>query len=583
MAILMKRIKQIGRLALPYWRLGLMIIALMIISTALSLSSPMLVKLLIDGVLIDGNRGLLNWLAVIFMLVYLVGSFLQMATSYTYNFLGQRLLLDIRHMLYEHIEHLSPSFFSKNKTGDIIQRLYGDVAQIQSLVSTRVIGILTNVIMSIGIIFMLLMLDFKLTLFTLIVFPFFGLSSIYFAKKIRVRERIVREKSGELLSFFQETISLMPVIQSFVREKSEARRHLKKSREIINLALAGTLLYSSSGLISGFLATAATTFVYWYGGHSIFEGTMTLGGLVAYSTYVGKLFGPITSLVGQNQGIQAALVSIERVFEFLDIKPEVKDASNAVDLKFPRGEITFDQVSFSYDGKTPTLSDISFQIKPGESVALVGGSGSGKSTIANLLLRFYDPTKGGIRMDGRDLRKIRLSNLREHIGVVSQDVTLFNTSIAENILYGRRGASSDEVIASAYLANIGQFIEENLPDRFETVVGEKGARLSGGQKQRISIARVILKNPRVLILDEATSALDSESEKVVQSVLDYLMKGRTTLVIAHRFSTIKNVDRIIVLDRGRIAEMGTHEKLYQAGGLYRQLYDTQFNVDEQAA
>jgi subfamily B ATP-binding cassette protein MsbA len=575
----MRRLRQIGRLALPYWKLGILIILLMLISTGLSLISPLLVKFLIDNVLIDKNYELLNWLAVVFVISYLLGAVLQAATSYSYNFLAQRLLLDIRQMLYEHIEHLSPSFFSKHKTGDIIQRLYSDTTQIQSLISTRLINILMNVISAVGIILILLLLDATLTLFTLLVFPLFALTSIYFGKKIRVRERRVREKSGEMLSFFQETIGLMPVVQSFVREKTEAIRHLKKSRELIGLSLAGTLLFSASGAITGLLVTLATTFVYWYGGRSVFAGTLTLGGLIAYSTYVGKLFGPISALVGQNQGIQAALVSIDRVFEFLDVKPEVKSAKDAVELKRVRGQIIFDEVNFSYDGRSPILKDINLRIEPGESVALVGGSGSGKSTIASLLLRFYDPKKGSVRIDGRDLRNINLASLRSHTGVVSQDVTLFNTTILENIRYGRHGASDDEVIAAAYLANIGQFIEEFLPDKFDTVVGERGARLSGGQKQRINVARVILKNPAILILDEATSALDSESERSVQAVLDYLMQGRTTLIIAHRFSTIKNVDRIVVLDSGQIVEVGTHEQLYASGGLYRQLYDTQFKVE----
>lgn len=579
MQLLMRRLRQIGRLALPYWKLGILIILLMLISTGLSLISPLLVKFLIDNVLIDKNYELLNWLAVVFVISYLLGAVLQAATSYSYNFLAQRLLLDIRQMLYEHIEHLSPSFFSKHKTGDIIQRLYSDTTQIQSLISTRLINILMNVISAVGIILILLLLDATLTLFTLLVFPLFALTSIYFGKKIRVRERRVREKSGEMLSFFQETIGLMPVVQSFVREKTEAIRHLKKSRELIGLSLAGTLLFSASGAITGLLVTLATTFVYWYGGRSVFAGTLTLGGLIAYSTYVGKLFGPISALVGQNQGIQAALVSIDRVFEFLDVKPEVKSAKDAVELKRVRGQIIFDEVNFSYDGRSPILKDINLRIEPGESVALVGGSGSGKSTIASLLLRFYDPKKGSVRIDGRDLRNINLASLRSHTGVVSQDVTLFNTTILENIRYGRHGASDDEVIAAAYLANIGQFIEEFLPDKFDTVVGERGARLSGGQKQRINVARVILKNPAILILDEATSALDSESERSVQAVLDYLMQGRTTLIIAHRFSTIKNVDRIVVLDSGQIVEVGTHEQLYESGGLYRQLYDTQFKVE----
>jgi ABC-type multidrug transport system fused ATPase/permease subunit len=560
-----------------------MILFLMLFSTGISLVSPLMMKMFVDNVLIDGNRVLLKWFAIIFVLIYVLGAILQTVTSYCYNYLGQRLMLDIRNMLYEHIERMSPSFFSKNRSGDIIQRLYTDTSQIQSLVSTRIINILMNVISAVGIIGILLTLNLQLTLLILLVFPLFALATVYFSKKIRARERKTKEKSGELLSFFQETISFMSVVQSFIREKTEARRHMQKSRELIGLSLNGTLLYSSSGFVNGLLAISATAFVYWFGGNAIFDGTLTLGGLLAYNSYVTKLFGPITGLIGQNQGIQAALVSLERIFEFLDVKQEVKDGVNAASLKMIKGRIAFDQVSFSYDGKTQILRDISFQVEPGEPVALVGGSGSGKSTIGNLLLRFYDPDKGSISLDGRDLRKIKLISLRQHVGVVSQDVALFNTTILENIRYGRRDASDDDVIAAAYLAGIGSFIEECLPEKFNTVVGEKGAKLSGGQKQRISVARVILKNPKILILDEATSALDSESEKVVQTVLDYLMEGRTTLVIAHRFSTIKNVDRIIVLDGGRIVESGTHQELYQAGGSYRLLYDNQFREKTVAA
>src|SRR5262245_61939630 len=579
MGLILKRYRQIGRMALPYWKIGAIIMILMLFATAVSLINPLLMKFLVDNVLIDWNPPLLKWVAIICIMIYVLGGILQAAISYSYTFLGQRLLIDIRSMLFEHIEHMSLSFFLKNKSGDIIQRLYNDASQIQSLVSTRLINILLNIITAIGTIVILLFLNQSLTLIAMLVFPLFAIVALYFSKKIRAREKIVKEKTGELLSFFQETIGLIPMVQSFVKEKFEARRHLKKSRELIDLALNGTLLYSSSSFLHGLLVSSTTALVYWYGGSAVFEGTMTLGGLIAYTNYVTRLFGPISALIGQNHGIQSALVSLERVFEFLDVKPEVKDISHSQVLKKVKGAITFENVWFSYDGKTDSLQDLTFEVKPGEAIALVGASGSGKSTIANLLLRFYDPQKGCIRLDGIDLKNIKLSSLRQHVGHVSQDITLFNTSILENIRYGRKGTTDDEVIASAYLANLGDFIEERLPEAFNTVVGEKGAKLSGGQKQRISVARVILKNPKILVLDEATSALDTESEKNVQLVLDYLMKGRTTFIIAHRFSTIKNVDRVIVLENGKIAESGTPDELYKAFGIYRQLYDNQFQQE----
>ena len=583
MELILKRMRQIGKLSLPYWRLGIIIMILMSFSSVVSLVNPLLMKFLVDNVLIDWNPPLLKWVIIIFILVYILSGFLQAATAYIYNFLGQRVLIDIRGMLFEHIAHMSPSFFSKHKSGDIIQRVYNDTIQIQKLVSTSLIAILMEVLTAVGTIAILLLLDYKLTLITLIVFPLFALVSLYYNKKIRNLETILQKGSGELMSFFQETITLMLLVQSFVREKYEARRYVKKSRELMDRFLSGSLLYWRFNFTHGLLISSATALVYWYGGSAVFEGTLTLGGLIAYTTYISKLFGPISNLLNQNQGVQAALVSLERVFEFLDIKPEVKDIAHPRELKKVNGVVAFENVWFSYDGKTDSLQDITFEVKPGEAVALVGGSGSGKSTIANLLLRFYDPQKGCIRLDGIDLKNIKLSSLRHYVGQVSQDVTLFNTTILENIRYGRKDASDDEIIASAYLANLGDFIEERLPEQFNTVVGEKGAKLSGGQKQRISVARVILKNPRILILDEATSALDTESEKIVQLVLDYLMKGRTTFIIAHRFSTIKNVDRVIVLDNGKIAEIGTPDELYQASGIYRQLYDNQFRQESRAA
>jgi ATP-binding cassette, subfamily B, bacterial len=583
MELILKRMRQIGKLALPYWKLGVTIIILMSFSSVVSLVNPLLMKFLVDNVLIDWNPPLLKWVTIIFILVYILSGTLGAATSYCNTFLANRLTIDIRTVLFEHIEHMSPSFFLKNKSGDIIQRIWNDVGQIQSLVSTRIIQILMNFFTGISTVVILLLLDYKLTLITLLVFPLFIFVSIYYNKKIRDLEKTLKEGTGELLSFFQEAIAHMPLVQSFVKEKYEARRQLKISRELNDLWLSGTLLYGRSGFTHGLLISSTTALVYWYGGSAVFEGTMTLGGLIAYTNYISKLFGPISNLIGQNQGIQAALVSLERVFEFLDIKPEVKDIAHPRELKKVNGVISLENVCFSYDGKTDSLHDISFEVKPGEAVALVGGSGSGKSTIANLLLRFYDPQKGCVRLDGIDLRNIKLSSLRHHVGHVSQDIALFNTTILENIRYGRKDASNDEIIASAYLASLGEFIEERLPEKFNTLVGEKGAKLSGGQKQRISVARVILKNPKILILDEATSALDTESEKIVQVVLDYLMKGRTTFIIAHRFSTIKNVDRVIVLDNGKIAEIGTPDELYQASGIYRQLYDNQFRQESSAA
>jgi subfamily B ATP-binding cassette protein MsbA len=501
--------------------------------------------------------------------------------SLTVQYVSQRVLFDMRTRIYRHLQKLSLRYYETRQSGRIMSRLLYDVEAIQSVLGGSIIEIITNVATLIIALIILFVYNWRLAMIVFVALPLYGINFAFLRRKIHNAAADVREKWSDLSGSAWERVAGVRIVKSFVREKYETRRFMQDIRENLKLQLAlgrwSVLLNTVAGLLTGF----ATVAVWWFGGRSIiFIGDMTLGELTAFVGYMGMTYGPITTIVRINETVTAVMAAVERIFETLDTMPDVADADDAVTLDQVEGEITFDHVDFAYEPGQLVLEDITFTAQPGQMIALVGPSGGGKSTLVNLIPRFYDPVDGVVTLDGLDLRKIKQSSLRKHIGMVLQDTFLFSGTIRENIKYGKPDATDDEVIQAAIAANAHDFIME-FPDGYETEVGERGSRLSGGQRQRVSIARAILRNPKILILDEATSALDSEAEALIQEALDHLMKGRTTFAIAHRLSTVMNADEILVVEDGKICERGVHAELATAGGVYERLCEVQFKKAEE--
>ena len=428
----------------------------------------------------------------------------------------------------------------------------------------------------IGSLVLMVYLDWKLSLLTLVVIPLVGQAMKIFGRKIKRNGTVIQERMADITSLLQESISAVRVVKSFVREKYETDRFVRQNQLNFQAAMKNVQLTSLLTPTVEFLAAISVTFIVWFGGYEVVNDEMTAGALVAFLTYAVNLANPVKRLSRVYGNLQRAMAAVDRVFAVIDLEEPISDKEGAKPLPKISGAVKLDHVSFEYKKGVPALSDVSLDAKPGQMIAFVGPSGAGKSTIANLIPRFYEITDGSISIDGTDIRDVTVSSLREQIGIVPQETLLFSTTVMENIRYGRLDATDEEVIEAAKAANADEFIR-NLPQGYDTKIGERGMNLSGGQRQRMAIARAILKNPRILILDEATSALDTESEKIVQAALDKLMVGRTSFVIAHRLSTIFNADQIFVIDNGHVKEHGTHEELLKLDGLYSYLYNIQFN------
>lgn len=567
-----KRIKKILRYVKPYLGLELGVLFLMLIVTGLSLIDPLAMKILIDDVIVDRNIPLLNIIVIALVVLLLLRGGMRIAINYFIQYVGQRILFNIRFDLFRHLEHLHIGFFTETKTGEILARVNNDVATVQNVLTTTLISLVTDLASVAVTIAIMLYLNWKLTLISMTIFPFLFITQFYMGRRIKRKSRETRDKSAEIVSFFEEVFSSIKLVQSFAKERFEAIRLVGKSKELINLSIALGVMGATAAAIAGFLAMLGPILILFLGGRQVVAGTLSLGGLVAFYAYVGRLFRPVLRLAQYNVTIQTARAAIDRIFEFFDIESKIVDAPDSRNVEKITGEIVFDKVRFAYNHGEPVLTDISFQIPPGQKVAIVGPSGVGKSTVVNLLERFYDPTEGRILIDGIDIQRIRLNSLRKHIGLVSQNTVLFNATVRENILYGRPNAPENDIIEAARQANIYDFIA-GLPEGFDTIVGERGLRLSGGQSQRLSIARTILKDPEILILDEAMSSLDTKSELLIQRALEPLMRERTSLVIAHRLTSIVDADVILVLFRGRLVESGTHQELMNLGNVYRMLWD----------
>ena len=571
----MKNYRRLLMYIKPYLgRLFLAIICIVVAAGA-NLYLPWIIKDMIDKVLAEKDMAMLNIISVSIVVVFAIRGVFYYGQSYLVSYIGQRVVVDVREVMFRKFQRMPMAYFDKHQTGETMSYVTNDVAAIQAALVDNLIELFTESAILVGSIAMMLYLDWKLTLLTLITVPLVGSAMKIFGRKIKKSGTVIQEKLADITALLQESISSIRIVKSFVREDYEIKRFQVENKLNFRAMMKNVQLTSLLTPTVEFLAAVAVTLIVWFGGYEVVQGIMTAGALVAFLTYAVNLANPVKRLSRIYGRMQQAMAAIDRIFFVLDLEETVTDKPDAKILPKVKGHVEVENVTFSYDGKHNALENVNFEVQPGQMIAFVGPSGAGKSTIANLIPRFYDVNGGAIKIDGFDIRDVTANSLREQIGIVPQETLLFNATVMENIRYGRLDATDAEVIAAAKAANADTFIKD-LPEGYQTLIGERGLNLSGGQRQRMAIARAMLKNPQILILDEATSALDTESEKIVQSALDELMKGRTSFVIAHRLSTIFGADQIFVIDKGKICESGTHHELLKKNGVYSHLYNIQF-------
>jgi subfamily B ATP-binding cassette protein MsbA len=557
-----------------------MIIALcaLLITTGIELAFPYVIKTLLDSVLTQHDTALLNQIALSLVAIFVLRFFTAYVQQFLLSFVGEKIVMDIRNELYSHLHRLSLRFFADRRVGEMVSRLASDATLIRSVLTTNVATLVGQGLTFVGAILIVVLLNWRMTLFILALAPPVGLITALFGRRLRQISTKVQDRLAESSIVVDETLQGIRVVKSFAREDYEVKRYGGVMQAMFDAALRLARVRATFIPLMYTLSFLAIAGVLWFGGREVIAGRLTAGGLASFLFYLIYIAAAVGSMTGLYSQVQEALGATRRIFEILDTQPDIQDQPNAIALPDVNGQIVFEAVKFSYDERIPVLHGIDLRVEPGEVLALVGPSGAGKSTVFNLIPRFYDPTAGRVLIDGHDLRTVTQKSLRAQVGIVPQETLLFGGTIHENILYGRLDATENEIMAAARAANAHEFVT-GFPDGYQTVVGERGVKLSGGQRQRIAIARALLKDPRILLLDEATSSLDSESEGLVQEALERLMQNRTTVIIAHRLSTVHIADRIAVLEAGNLVELGTHDNLMAKNGLYARLYQLQFKVD----
>jgi ATP-binding cassette subfamily B protein len=574
----LKLVLRLFRYIRPYRFLFISTVFLLILVAGLELAGPYILKISIDTYLIPKRMEGFLYMIILFGAVLLFQFVIRYFQQYLTEYMGQKIMYDMRMDIFKHIHSMPMSFFDKNKVGRVMTRVTSDVQTLNEMLSSGVVTLFGDIFMIAGITIVMLNLNLRLSLMAFSVLILLGVAAAIFRKKVILSFRIIREKISAINSFLQESITGIMTVKLFNRQKKNIEEFSDLNKDYLSAYIKTILYYAVFFPAVALIETLALALIIWFGGGNVVQGILTIGTLVAFIQYIEKFFHPISDLSEKFGILQEAVAASERIFKLLDIKPTITSPANPVKIQNIRGDIRFENVFFSYNEEDFVLKDISFEVRSGESIAFVGATGSGKTSIINILNRFYDIQKGSIYLDGMDIRKYDLSDLRKHIGVVAQDVFLFSGSILENIRLGNKEITIEKVREAADYVNASKFIER-LPGKYDFEVGERGQVLSVGQKQLIAFARAIVFNPDVLlVLDEATSSVDTEIEAIIQDALKKVMKNRTSIIIAHRLSTIKNVDKILVLCKGRIIEEGSHKDLLKLKNFYYKLYRYQYQM-----
>ncbi len=567
----MKDFAKILKYARPYKKSLIFAFLCLLLTSMINLVLPLIVRNMINAVIVVKDSGVLDTLTRDLVLIILFQAVFAVTHNYIFGFVGNRMTTDFRIEFFSHIQSLSLRFFHNRRVGEILSRMGNDISVIQNALVTMPVAILRQTITLLGGLAIIFYLNWKLTGLILLVLPPLMLFARIFGKRLRVFSEKVQDKLAKAAVVLEEGVSSIKIVKSYTREAHERKRFEKEIetafeesvRKVRVSAFFGPFILGLTFLISALLI--------WYGGNQVMQGATTPGELAAFFLYALIIAGPIGTFVRIYTQAQEALGAVRRVYEILDTEPLIKSPENPVALDRIEGKFEYENVTFGYREESPVLKNVSFEILPGETAALVGPSGAGKSTLIKLLHRFFDPDQGCVKLDGHDIRTLDLKNFLEQIALVPQETLLFGGSVRENILYGKLDATEEELISASQSANAHEFILQ-LEKGYDTRVGEKGVKLSGGERQRIAIARALLKNPKILVLDEATSSLDNRSESLIQEAMERLKADRTTFIIAHRLSTVRNADKIIVLDEGCVAEIGKHDELMENQGLYHDLY-----------